>query len=240
MAVEELANWWAFPGFKIEVVATGLDLPVNIAFVPGDRPGNLLCYVTELYGKIKVITGDGAVYTYAEGLLNYEIEKPFPQGGTAGVIGICVEPATGDLYVSMVYMENGEFKNKLVRTSSHDGLRMDSMTTIIDNIPSTIMSHQVQMPSIGFDGKIYLNVGDGTMGDSARNCSGVSILTLKSNETHTEGTRRLANSTRRIPFGPGVARMRWMAVSDLFPQGASVSSWPTKPLSSGNTLFQNL
>lgn len=168
MAVEELANWWAFPGFKIEVVATGLDLPVNIAFVPGDRPGNLLCYVTELYGKIKVITGDGAVYTYAEGLLNYEIEKPFPQGGTAGVIGICVEPATGDLYVSMVYMENGEFKNKLVRTSSHDGLRMDSMTTIIDNIPSTIMSHQVQMPSIGFDGKIYLNVGDGTMGDSAQ------------------------------------------------------------------------
>jgi hypothetical protein len=73
-----------------------------------------------------------------------------------------------------------------------------------------------------------------------RNCLGVSVLTLKSNETHTEGTRRLANSTPRIPFGPGVARMRWMAVSDLFPQGASVSSWPTKPLSSGNTLFQNL
>jgi hypothetical protein len=55
-------------------------------------------------------------------------------------------------------------------------------------------------------------------------CSGVSILTLKSNETHTEGTRRLVSSTRRIPFGPGVARMRWMAVSDLFPQGASVIS----------------
>jgi hypothetical protein len=52
------------------------------------------------------------------------------------------------------------------------------------------------------------------------NCSGVSILTLKSNETHAEGTSRLANSTPRIPFGPGVARMRWMAVSDLFPQGA--------------------
>ena len=27
----------------------------------------------------------------------------------------------------------------------------------------------------------------------AGNCSGVSILTLKSNETHTEGTRQLAN-----------------------------------------------
>jgi glucose/arabinose dehydrogenase len=68
----------------------------------------------------------------------------------------------------MIYMENGEFKNKLVRTSSKDGLRMDSLTTIIDNIPSTNMSHQVQMPSIGFDGKLYLNVGDGTVSDSAQ------------------------------------------------------------------------
>ncbi|GAJ06460.1 unnamed protein product [marine sediment metagenome] len=25
-------NWWALPGFKIELMATGLDLPVNLAF----------------------------------------------------------------------------------------------------------------------------------------------------------------------------------------------------------------
>ena len=32
--MSKLDNWWVFPGFEIEVVATGLDLPVNLAFVP--------------------------------------------------------------------------------------------------------------------------------------------------------------------------------------------------------------
>ena len=30
-------SWWVFPGFEIDVVVTGLDLPVNLAFVP--NPG---------------------------------------------------------------------------------------------------------------------------------------------------------------------------------------------------------
>ena len=54
--MSKLENWWVFPGFEIELVATGLDLPVNPAFVPdpGQDAKAPLLYVTELYGQIKV------------------------------------------------------------------------------------------------------------------------------------------------------------------------------------------
>ena len=158
-----IENWWVFPGFEIELLATGLDLPVNLAFVqnPGDDPKAPLLYVTELYGQVKVITNDWKVHTYAKNLLNYEPDYRFPGTGESGLIGICIEHRTGDLFLSMIYEEYGETKAKVVRTSSKDGLKMDSMKTIIDGIHSVRAAHQVQAVSIGFDNKLYVNVGDG-------------------------------------------------------------------------------
>jgi len=156
-------SWWVFPGFEIEVVATGLDLPVNLAFVPNpsEAPKAPLLYVTELYGQIKVITNDWTVQTYANNLLNYQPDHQFPGSGESGATGICVEPKTNDLFVSMLYTDNGEIKGKVIRTSSSNGLQISSMETVIDNIPSTTKAHQIQAVSIGFDGKLYVNVGDG-------------------------------------------------------------------------------
>ena len=158
-----LESWWVLPGFEIVLMATGLDLPVNLAFVPNpdDEPGAPLLYVTELYGQVKVITNDWKVRTYADNLLNYEPDHRFPGTGESGVTGICVEPNTGDIFLAMIYEENDETKGKVVRTSSKDGLKMESMETIIDSIPSVKAAHQVQAVSIGFDGKLYVNVGDG-------------------------------------------------------------------------------
>ena len=158
-----LKNWWVFPGFEIEVMATGLDLPVNLAFVPNPNndPKSPLLYVTELYGQVKAITNDWSIHTYASNLLNYKPDYQIPGSGESGVTGICVEPRTGDLLVTMIYMDGGETKGKVVRMSSRNGLEMTSMETIIDNIPSTTKAHQIQAVSIGFDGKLYVNVADG-------------------------------------------------------------------------------
>jgi len=38
---------------------------------------------------------------------------------------------------------------------------MKSMSLIIDDIPSVHAAHQIQAVTIGFDGKLYINVGDG-------------------------------------------------------------------------------
>ena len=71
------------------------------------------------------------------------------------------EPFSGDLFLSLLYEDNGEIKGKMVRTNRLDGLKMDSMEVILNGIPSTTRAHQVQAVSIGFDGKLYLNVADG-------------------------------------------------------------------------------
>src|SRR5207237_17717 len=57
----------AAPGFTVEVVAGGFEMPVNIAFVPnpGPNPTDPLFYVTELYGTIKAVLRNGSVGTYA-------------------------------------------------------------------------------------------------------------------------------------------------------------------------------
>ena len=98
--------------------------------------------------------------------MNYDPSHQFPGTGESGVTGICVEPQSGDLFVTMIYMDNGEVKGKVVRMTSKNGLQMDSMQTILDNILSTTRAHQIQAVSIGFDGKLYVNVADG--GESER------------------------------------------------------------------------
>jgi len=158
-------NWKLFPGFEIEVMVTGLNLPVNLAFVQNpkkDREAPLL-YVTELYGSVKAITNNWKIHTYAQGLLNYPPDYKLPGTGESGLIGICVEPQTGDLFLSMLYVENDDIMARVIRTKSKNGLKMDSMETIIDGIPSVKAAHQIQAVTIGPDGKLYVNVGDGML-----------------------------------------------------------------------------
>jgi len=156
-------NWIVFPGFEIEHLVTGLDLPVNIAFVknPQKNPKSPLLYITELYGQIKVVTNDYSVITYADNLLNYKPDYKFPGTGESGVTGIVVEPKTGDLFISMIYQDNLKVKSKVIRTKSKNGVKMDTEKIIIDNIPSVHAAHQIQALTIGFDEKLYVNLGDG-------------------------------------------------------------------------------
>lgn len=159
------ANWWAFPGFKVETVLCDLDLPANIAFVPhpGPRPEDPLLYINGLYGNVTVLRNDGQTGVYAASLLNYDPDHKFPGTGESGLTGICVEPRTGDLFLSMPYFDNdGTVKARVIRThSADDGLTMESFDTVVQNVPSIKAAHQVQACSIGFDGKLYVNFGDG-------------------------------------------------------------------------------
>src|SRR6185295_11647649 len=68
------------PGYRIETVAGGLQLPLDIAFAPASqgRPRDPLLYLTELYGRIVVVTRAGAVRTYADGLLDFDPTGDFP------------------------------------------------------------------------------------------------------------------------------------------------------------------
>ncbi|MFQ5709375.1 MAG: PQQ-dependent sugar dehydrogenase, partial [bacterium] len=169
--VSAQSDLWAVPeGFVVEAVVSDLFLPVNIAFVPNpqsavDAP---IYYITELYGQVKVVLRNGEVRLYADGLLNFTPTGDFPGSGEMGVTGIVVEPNTGDLFVTMVY-ENGGVKNKVVRMSSTDGGRsVATITTLLDEIPGPPQSHQIQAATIGLDGKLYVQIGDGFDADAAQ------------------------------------------------------------------------
>jgi len=166
------------PGFRVELVATGLQLPVNIAFVPnpGSDPDDPLFYVTELYGTIKVVTNDGSVSDYVTGLLNFNPTGNFPGSGEQGLTGIVVEPETGDVFASMLSSANpsnvsADHLPIVKKFISEDGGKTASdEIVVLDDLEPQGQSHQISNLSIGpDDGKLYVHLGDGFNSSMARN-----------------------------------------------------------------------
>ncbi len=162
------APWSAPPGFRVEVVATGFQLPVNLAFLPnpGSAPTDPFYYVNELYGTVRVVRRNGAFSTYAGNLLNFNPTGDFPGSGEQGLTGLVVDPATGDVFVSLLYdaaPPNGPHYPKVLRMHSNDGgLTAANITTVIDMVGEVqYESHQISNLSIGPDGKLYVHMGDG-------------------------------------------------------------------------------
>ncbi|XVJ60598.1 MAG: PKD domain-containing protein [Tepidisphaera sp.] len=162
-------------GYRVETVASGFQLPVNIAFVPnpGTLPNSPFYYVTELYGAIKVVTRDGTVRNYASNLLNFNPTGNFPGSGEQGVAGIVVDPTNGDVYATMLYssvpgQEAAPHYPKVVRfTSTDGGLTAATQTTILDMAGETQgQSHQISTITLGPDLRLYVHMGDGF--DAAR------------------------------------------------------------------------
>jgi len=161
---------WAVlqPGFKIVRVATGFQLPINVAFVPnpGSDPSDLFFYVTELYGSVAAVTRSGTVSTYATNLLNFDPLGSFPGSGEKGTTGIVVEPASGDLFVGTLEAQPGITDYHfpmVVRLHSQDGGLTESTRTTILDFPNEPLgpSHQISNLTIGPDGKLYVHIGDG-------------------------------------------------------------------------------
>lgn len=168
--------WDVPPGFQVEVVASGFQLPVNIAFVPnpGPDPSDPYYYVTELYGIIKVVARDGTVSDYAADLLNFIPTGNFPGTGEQGLAGIVVDPVSGDVFAGMLYDSappNGPHYPKVVRFQSTDGGRTASSQTVILDMPQEQQgqSHQISNLTIGPDGKMYVHMGDGFDASTAQN-----------------------------------------------------------------------
>lgn len=171
--------WNARAGFAVEVFASGLQLPVDIALVPdaGDHPGDPLLYVAELYGAIKVVTRDGTVKDYATDLLNFNPTGDFPGSGEQGVGGLAVDPGSGDVFATLVYEDEGAVESpkphypKVVRFHSADGgLSAAGQQTVLDmHGEAQGASHQISSLTISPDGDLYVHNGDGNQPATARN-----------------------------------------------------------------------
>ena len=170
--------WTTAPEFRAEIVASGFQLPVGIAFVPNPGPeaDAPLYYVAELYGQIKVVARNGVVSDYATGLLNFNPTGNFPGSGEQGLACIAVSPINGDLYITVMYAavagnEASPHHPAVERLTSNDGGRtMATRTRILDMAPEVQgQSHQISNITFGPDGYLYVHVGDGFDAASAQN-----------------------------------------------------------------------
>ena len=158
--------WSVERGFRAEIFATGLELPVALVAVPnpGAAPDSPFLYVAELYGNVKVITRNGEARTFATGLLNFDPLAPIPGNGERGLAGITIDPANGDVIVTGVYRHENSAQYaspRVLRLQSDDGGLTAARVTPIIEFPgeSSTPSHQISNVTVGPDGKLYVHVG---------------------------------------------------------------------------------
>jgi glucose/arabinose dehydrogenase len=127
-------------------IATGLDTPWEIAFLPNDD-----MLVTERAGTLRVI-GKDAVEISVPGVV---------ESGEGGLLGIAVHPnyrSNEFIYLYFTTTEGGETLNQVVRYV-FDGKTLTDATTIVDDLPASGV-HNGGRIAFGPDGFLYITTGD--------------------------------------------------------------------------------
>lgn len=200
-------------GYRVELVAGGFQLPVNIAFHPdpGPNPTDPYFYVSELYGQIKVVRRNGTVSTYASGLLNYDptVLGSFPGAGEQGLTGLCVDPVSKDLFAAQLYQHDAdpgagvtlERWPRVVRLHSDDGGLTMATNTLVKSFDAEPQgqSHQISNCTIGPDGLLYVHLGDGFDASKALTLTSYrgKILRMNLNGTVPPGNPFAVNGSAR-------------------------------------------
>lgn len=162
------SDWAIEDNFTISIDSEGYQFPTAIAFVP--HPGNELkdplYFVTELRGKVKVVTNDRSVYTFAEDFFQLKpaAELPAPDG-EVGMAGICLDEENGYIFVTFSYQDSDNIlRNNIVRFTSKPGtfsVKAGSMTSFGDifSREESAYSHQIG-PCQVYGNLLYVSVGD--------------------------------------------------------------------------------
>jgi glucose/arabinose dehydrogenase len=162
-------DWTITEGFSIAIDTEGYHFPTAMAFIPtpGSGPKDPLYFVTELRGRVKVVTNDRTVYTFAENFFRLIPREELPsQLGSVGLVGICLSPKHGYVFVTFAYQdEAGTLRNGIIRFQAQPNefsLEPSSSVAFEDVFSryESAISHQIGPCQI--DGNLlYVALGDG-------------------------------------------------------------------------------
>ena len=166
---DPIQDWGIESGFVIAVDSEGFSLPTAIALVPnpGDASYDPIYFVTELQGKVKVVTNDRSIHTFAENFFDLEPTAKLPAAaGEVGLAGICLDPARGYVFVTFAYDDaNGILRNNIMRfettprTFSKEPVGKISFTDVFSGDEAT-PSHQIGACQVDGD-LLFVGVADG-------------------------------------------------------------------------------
>jgi glucose/arabinose dehydrogenase len=160
--------------FRVETVASGLEVPWAFAFLPN---GSVL--FTERPGRVRIIEN---------GKLRPEPVYVVPDvepSGESGLMDLSIHPDftnNGLAYMAYAYNSGGQ-KVKVVRYR-YDGKTFVEPKNIIDNIPAS-PNHAGTRCRIGPDGKLYIATGDSTKWQLAQDMGSLAGKILRVNDDGT-------------------------------------------------------
>ena len=159
--------------FRVETVATGLEIPWALAFAPDGR-----LFVTERPGRLRVILN---------GKLQEKPVAEFPQvkSKETGLMGLALHPNFARnhlLYVAYAF-DGKEQMVRVERWREKDGSLVEPLT-IIEDIPAANYHAGCRL-RFGPDAKLYITTGDATAGSFAQRLDLLHGKTLRLNDDGT-------------------------------------------------------
>jgi glucose/arabinose dehydrogenase len=172
--------------FRVEIVATNLQIPWSLAFAPDGR-----LFVTERPGRVRIL--DLAARTSELALTVDDVRAE----GEGGLLGLALDPEfaqTRFVYLYHTATVDGRAVNRVVRYREVSN-RLAERAVILDNIPASAI-HDGGRLRFGPDNLLYITAGDAATTSLAQDLSSLAGKILRVNR---DGTTPADN-----PFGSPV------------------------------------
>jgi aldose sugar dehydrogenase len=168
----QIANLEGEVKFKVETVASGLEVPWGFAFLPD---GNML--FTERPGRVRMIE-NGKLK--AETIFKVPDVEP---SGESGLMDISLHPDfKNNKFVYLAYAYNNDGKYVKIVRYKFDGKTFIEPKIIIENIPGAPNHAGTRARFSPADGKLYITTGDATDWNMAQKTDSLSGKTLRLND----------------------------------------------------------
>ncbi len=167
---------------EVTSVATGLDTPWAIAFMPDKS-----MLVTERGGVLHKLplTPDGLQGADGEGGWKIQIPGTF-ENDEGGLLGLALHPNFEEnkyIYFYVTTNEGGQVRNRVDRYRL-EGDKIEGKTTIVQGIPGS-KYHDGGRIAFGPDGKLYATTGDAGDANNAQNVQSLAGKILRINDDGT-------------------------------------------------------